>query len=404
MSAAPEEPSRPFFYTRGAFWENKKTNNLWVLQLLTILPITGFFGIDHLFLRSPITALAKTFINFITLGLWYFYDILQVTTDKDTVKQFGFSVPIYGPTGIGAGQLLEPGEAPNKDAPSHWRFILYAILTLLPLGLDFFVAGDFAGGGLRFMTSVIFLLWPLGFFWGCYNMYRVWFTPDDLLKKGTYRIWPFSIFIDKYKSVAGVLGPGSPEQPVPVCREKGIVETIMEPVNTIIGVGTSIVAQPVSTALQGVAELPSRVGDAAVAAIAPVQAVMEVAAPTVSAGIQIAKTVPPAIAAVPAVAANVSNRLAEVAKPEALIASAGPAVSSAALVSKAAEGVLKGGSASGSGSIQLFSDSALLFTIGILVFGGAIISLIRSRPLDEPTKKNDAPPKPGDVRRTPPTK
>ena len=384
MSAAPEEP-RPFFYTRGAFWENKKMNNLWVLQLLTILPITGFFGIDHLFLRSPITALAKTFINICTLGLWYFYDILQVTTDKDTVKEFGFSVPIYGPTGIGAGQLLEPGETVSKDAISPWRFIIYCILVWLPLGLDFFVAGDFVGGGLRFMTSAIFLLWPLGFFWGCFNIYRAFAKPDDLFKKGTYRIWPFTYFVDQYKSVAGVLAPGSPEQPLPACRQKGIVETVMEPVNTIIGVGTSIVTQPVSTALQGVAELPSRVGDAAVAAIAPVQAAMEVAAPTVS-----------------GIAANVSNRLAEVAKPEALIASAGPAVSSAALVSKAAEGVLKGGSGSGSG-MQLFSDSALLFTLGLLVFGGAILSLVRSRNPDEPTKKNDAPPKPGNVRKTPPT-
>jgi hypothetical protein len=163
----------------------------------------------------------------------------------------------------------------------------------------------------------------------------------------------------------------------------------MEPVNTIIGVGTSIVAQPVSTVLQGVAELPSRVGDAAVAAIAPVQAALEVAAPTVSAGVQIAKAVPPAIGAVPGIAANVSNRLAEAASP-------------AALVSKAAEGVLKGGSGI-SISTQLFSDSALLFTLGLLVFGGAILSLVRSRSTDEPTKKNDAPPKPGNVRKTPPT-
>jgi hypothetical protein len=112
---------------------------------------------------------------------------------------------------------------------------------------------------------------------------------------------------------------------------------------------------------------------------------MEVAAPTVSAGVQIAKAVPPAISAVPSIATNVSNRLAQAASP-------------AALVSKAAEGVLKGG-ASG----QLFSDSALLFTLGLLVFGGAILSLVRSRTTDEPTKKNDAPPKPGNIRKTPPT-
>ena len=84
--------SVPFSYTKAPFWENKKVYSFWVLQLLTILP-TGFFGLDHLFLRSPLTALAKAFLNIFTLGFWYFYDILQVTVDRETVKSVGLSVP-----------------------------------------------------------------------------------------------------------------------------------------------------------------------------------------------------------------------------------------------------------------------------------------------------------------------
>ena len=384
------DSKEPFYYTRGPFWENKKSVPFWLLQFLTIFPLTGFFGIDHLFLRSPSTAWAKTLVNIFGLGIWYFYDILQVTVDKNVVPVSGLSVPLYGPTGIGAGIFREAGSAADEGAVTPWRFLFYCLLTWLPFGLDFFVAGDFLGGGLRFMTSALFFLWPLGFLWGCYNMYRVYVHPGDVMERGTYRIWPFGLFTNSYQSVAGTLGPGQQGED-PICRQKGIIESVMQPVNTVVGIAADTFVKPVQTALDGIASIPAAVS-------VPLKAAMETAVvPTVQAGVVIGQQVPAAIAAVPALAANVENQLAAAAATAATAAATVPTVpTTASLIGKASTAVMTGG-----GLSSPFSDGALLFTLSILVFGGAFLYLLRSR--NESTEENDAPPKPTTVRSSPAT-
>ena len=396
----------PFFYTKGSYWSSgsstsKKWYPFWLLQLLTVLPFTGFFGLDHLFLRSPLTAIGKLIVNCIGLGIWYWYDLLQVTLDGETVKEFGMSIPIYGGAGIGAKQFLAPGEKAAADAIAPWRFMAYCLLTLLPFGLDFFAAGDFLGGGLRFMTSALFFLWPLGFLWGSYNMYRAWITPADLLARGTYRIIPFNFFTSQYFSVKGTLAPGSAEEEA-VCREKGIIETILEPVNTVVGVATDIALQP----LKDIAAAPGKAYDAT---IGPLQVAVEQGlAPSITAGVKVAQLAPKALAAVPAIAANVQNKVAA-ASAAAATASAAAATASAA-ASGATAAAMKGGSIGSlvsSGANNTISDSAVIFTIAVLVFGGGFLYLVRTRKnnRDGPgqTKENDTPPKPGAVRNTSPT-
>jgi hypothetical protein len=387
MSAAAAEET-PFFYTKGLYWSSSKWYPFWLLQLLTIMPLTGFFGLDHLFLRSPLTAIAKLIINLIGLGIWYWYDLLQVTLDRDTVKEFGMSIPIYGPTGIGSKQFLGPGEKAGPDSIAPWRFMIYCLLTLLPFGLDFFAAGDFLGGGLRFMTTILFFLWPLGFLWGTYNMYRAWITPGDLLERGTYRIIPFSFFTDKYFSVKGTLAPGTVEE-TPVCRQKGVIETVMEPVNTVVGAATDIVLQP----LKDIAAAPGKAYDAT---LVPLQiAVEQGLAPSITAGLKVAQLAPKAIAAVPAVAANVQNKISNA-------SNAALATAKTGAVAAAAASVMKGGSSSSS---SVVSDGAVIFTLALLVFGGGFLYLVRSRTnnTNGSSKENDAPPKPGAVRNTSPT-
>ena len=397
------DSKEPFYYTRGPFWENKKSVPFWLLQVLTIFPLTGFFGIDHLFLRSPLTAWAKTLVNIFGLGIWYFYDILQVTIDKHVVPVSGLSVPLYGPTGIGAGVFREAGFPADEGAVSPWRFLFYCLLTWLPFGLDFFIAGDFLGGGLRFMTSALFFLWPLGFLWGCYNMYRAYATPGDLMVRGTYRIWPFGLFTNSYASVAGTLGPGKQGED-PVCRQKGIVESVMQPVNTVIGIATDTVVKPVQTALDGIASIPAAISG-------PLKTAMETTVvPTVQAGVVLGNQVPAAIAAVQALATNVENQLASAVLNASKMNNIIPTIptvpivptvpTTASLIGKASTAVMTGGMLTNTNDF-LFSDGALLFTLSILVFGGAFLCVLRSR--NESTEENDAPPKPTTVRSSPAT-
>ena len=371
-----------FSYTKAPFWDNKPAYSLWILQLLTILP-TGFFGIDHLFLRSPLTAFMKFFINIVTLGFWYVYDIIQVTADKETIQRVGLSIPFYGPAGIASGMFLAPNETADPSTASPWRFMIYAFMTLLPFGLDYLLAGDFLGAALRFLLTASIIFIPLGFVWGCYNMYRTWINPEDLLTRGTYRCWPFNMFIDSYFPVGGVLGPGKPGgEDESACREKGLVETFMGPVTAVTGAVASSVLAPVKATLDGVAAIP-----------APIEtAVREGLAPSITAGLKVGQLAPAAISAIPNIASNVSNRL------NAMTPSTLNLVSRASAAAAIQSG---GGIAVGQFLPKrgVTSDAVLLFTLTLLVFGGAILTILRSREDDGKANKDDTPPNSGSIRK-----
>ena len=384
MEAVTEDP---FFHTKGTFWKNKPWYSLWVVQIMTIC--FGFFGADHLFLRSPVTAAAKCVVNIFTLGLWYVYDVIQVTVDRESVQNNGFTIPFYGPAGIGAGMFAKPGE-PDKGGKAPWLFVLYTLLTLLPFGLDFFIAGDTVGGIFRLMTSLIIFLWPFGFVWGCYNMYRAWITPADVMRRGVQRLWPLDMILGKYHMVNTVLGPDLPGEGPPVCEPIGILGAIMKPVNTVAGAASNIVSLAADIALQPAKDLAAAPGQAWGATIGPLQTAVEKGlAPSVTATLQAGQQIPKAIAAVPAMVAKVENNITSAADP-------------ATLMAKAPLRVMTGGSGSGSGSgsegiaagWELISDGGLLFTIGVLVIGGGVLTYLRNAAATAEDKaRDDKPPK-----------
>ena len=62
-----------FDYTQKPFWRGV-WYPYWSLILVSILG--GLFGLDHWYLRSPVSGVLKLIVNVLTFGLWYFYDIL----------------------------------------------------------------------------------------------------------------------------------------------------------------------------------------------------------------------------------------------------------------------------------------------------------------------------------------
>jgi hypothetical protein len=381
----------PFSHTKSAFWKDKPWYPLWLVQILTIFPFTGFFGLDHMFLRSPFTAVAKGLVNMFTLGLWWIYDILQITLDRESVQKNGLTLPFFGPAGIGAGMFRKEGEEVEGKAP--WLFILYTLLTLLPFGLDFFIAGDTVGGILRLMTSLIIFLWPFGFIWGSYNMYRAWITPGDVMKHGVCRPWPLTFFVEPYHMVNTVLGPDLPGEGPPICEPQGILGAIMKPVNTLADTTKSVVGLAADIALQPAKDLTAAPGEAWRATVVPLQAAVEKGlAPSVTAGLQVGQQIPKAIAAVPGIAAQVGNSIANAADPAALIAKATPKKTSFVPLP-----VMSGGGSSGIEGIgvgwELISDSGLLFTIGVLIIGGGVLTYLRSATIAEDKSRDDKPPK-----------
>jgi hypothetical protein len=151
-----------------------------MLQFLSCFPLTGMLGVDHFYLRSPLTGLikflfcigivasvltlvfpptTKNFINSILLYitsvfcligflLWYIWDVVQVFAEKDRVVAYGLSTPFDFIQGIAQGMVTD--EKTNYSAPSSMMNILSRYLGWLLPGMSQYMAGN-ANGGHRLM-------------------------------------------------------------------------------------------------------------------------------------------------------------------------------------------------------------------------------------------------------------
>ena len=126
--------------------------------LLGLSVLGGFFGLDHLYLRSPVTFLAKFVVNLFCFGIWWIYDALQVVFNADVVKVYGLGLPGWGPYGIGAGVLAK--DIPDKK---HMSFIVYALALFFGgmIGLDSFITGHRQFGIIRLLCTISLILLPV---------------------------------------------------------------------------------------------------------------------------------------------------------------------------------------------------------------------------------------------------
>jgi hypothetical protein len=196
----------PFDHTTGATWGGSQLSPT-VLKVLAVLG--GFVGLDHLVLRSPKTALLKFLVNCISLGFWYFYDIVQVFADTDFIRTYGYSIPGIGPVGLGAGILHQDapiGQAP-KTSPSPFLFLAYSLLIAIPFGVSHFIAGDYYGGAAKFFLSYVIFTFLLGWIWAAYSTFNVIFNTKQLLEKGTDRMFPATLFMDAYGPAPNLMIP-----------------------------------------------------------------------------------------------------------------------------------------------------------------------------------------------------
>lgn len=192
----PEKKPGYFTYTQGKTWGGSQIDPK-VFKIITVC--FGFFGIDHLILRSPITAILKFIVNIFSLGFWYWYDILQVFSDFDNLKKYGYSIPIYGPVGLGAGILHDPGKphAP-PTSPTPFYFLGFFLTSLIPYGISHVIAGDYLGAFLKFILSISFFTFLFGWLWALYTFGNAVFNSKSLFSEGTDRLFPLSLIFGKY--------------------------------------------------------------------------------------------------------------------------------------------------------------------------------------------------------------
>ncbi len=108
---------------------------VWVYRLLAAFPATGMFGMDHFAIGSKETGMAKALINMLTLGSWYFFDVIQ-SFDSEKIAEEGLAIPFYGSAGIGQGKFGEGLLGGNDPSTKFWLNILFIFAGFTIAGIS----------------------------------------------------------------------------------------------------------------------------------------------------------------------------------------------------------------------------------------------------------------------------
>jgi TM2 domain-containing membrane protein YozV len=174
MSASVSEIK---YWLEGSSWWNNGKNEhgdesatyLSYDVFLGLSVLGGFFALDHLYLRSPLTFLAKFLVNIFGFGIWWIYDAAHAIFDTDTIKVYGLGIPGMGPQGIAAGVLSNP-----QHSAKHWRFFVYAVALFFGgiFGLDSFLVGDRQTGIIRLVCLISLILLPIALLVWAYKVFQ----------------------------------------------------------------------------------------------------------------------------------------------------------------------------------------------------------------------------------------
>jgi TM2 domain-containing membrane protein YozV len=221
----------------------------------------GFFALDHLYLRSPMTFVAKFIVNLLFFGIWWAWDAAQALFNESTVRIYGLSIPGFGPKAIGAGVLAQ--EIPDKK---HMRFFTYGLALIFGglIGLDSFLVGQTEFGLFRLICTITIIFMPISIFEWAYKLYKFFFNTKDVVNEhsGYFGAVSGSSSLSNwfYRILQSILGPVI--IPVTATIDKGldaytktlgVVDTTLKTGSDIIsGVGKLVdAASKASVALPG---------------------------------------------------------------------------------------------------------------------------------------------------------
>jgi TM2 domain-containing membrane protein YozV len=225
------------------------------LLFITLSILTGFLGWDHFYIRSFNTGMMKFGLNIVSLGLWYWWDLIQIFNDSDKVRQDGLSSPFDWICGIGQGVFVPKGE--TQAYTSQKSYLIYAFLAIFLgcFGLDKLYMGSVPQAMAKFFSifSIIFTLF--GILWALWDSFHALFLTDSILNYGITAPLPYSLAFGPISSdafkVTNPLNPASggafnvadliPEVPVPVVSYKKDVMPLVAPAIGLVQQGLGVV-------------------------------------------------------------------------------------------------------------------------------------------------------------------
>ena len=139
----------------------------------------GYIALDHLYLRSPWTFVAKIGVNLFFFGAWWIWDAAQALFNEDTVRLYGLSIPLVDQR-VGAGFLVK--DIPDKK---HFRFFTYAAALIFGglIGLDSFLVGQTEFGLFRLICTITFIFLPISMIEWVYKMYQFFVNTKDVVEE-----------------------------------------------------------------------------------------------------------------------------------------------------------------------------------------------------------------------------
>jgi TM2 domain-containing membrane protein YozV len=171
---------------------------------ITLSVFFGFLGLDHFYLRSFGTGMQKLTMNIFALGLWYFWDLLQICFDSQKVRTEGLDSPFEWIRGIGRGVFTNPTANPqgggNTIIRSRKDILIYAILTIMfgIFGLDKLYLGLPWQAATKFLSVFNFLFFLFGLLWVIWDIVNVLFYTESILKDGITPPLPYSLLFPKF--------------------------------------------------------------------------------------------------------------------------------------------------------------------------------------------------------------
>jgi hypothetical protein len=210
-SISAEEAESPSNNTVAAIPDRTVFTTFWISLVF------GLFGIDHFYLRSPMTGLAKA-LTLGGLGLWWLWDVLQLGFESKRVVTQGLTTPFNFVTGIARGALTE-GKSLIVQRTDYFSWILSAISDMF--GITALLEGRPAAFLRRLIDAVLLhAFWSSGTTFGylmaaifsfftivpAFFTIRAIFDPEELAKKGAPIPQNLIKLLNFFESWTGVIG------------------------------------------------------------------------------------------------------------------------------------------------------------------------------------------------------